>query len=283
MSGNCWPGLNMDRNRGADPPVGPYHGNQGASLFLLKTESLYLGYGRLTVLKEVNIAVREGEFWFFLGPNGAGKTTLLKALLKEIRPQQGRILTHPELYRRENFGFVPQHCDLNATLSTTVREFVLLGLVGIPTNRVDREQRLVWALGKVGLTGMAAQNYWSLSWGQRQRALVARALVRRPRILFLDEPTRGLDLAAEEALMRSLAILNRQEQFTLLFVTHDLSLAVRYASHVALFHDGLVESGPMAGILTPENLQRAYGVPISIAQEPSGKVAIMMGGGGKTA
>ena len=196
--------------------------------------------------------MRPGEFWFFLGPNGAGKTTLLKALLEEIRPQRGRILTDPELYRRENLGFVPQRCDLNPTLSTTVREFVLLGLVGIRANRQERETRLAWALDKAGLTGMSSKNYWSLSGGQRQRALVARALVRRPRILFLDEPTRGLDLAAEEAVMQSLTDLNRQELLTVLFVTHDLTLAARYASHVALFHNGQVQGGPISDIMTPD-------------------------------
>ncbi|MHB8066524.1 MAG: metal ABC transporter ATP-binding protein [Desulfobaccales bacterium] len=247
------------------------------SLFLLKTEGLHLGYGRTSVLRDVNFEVRPGEFWFFLGPNGAGKTTLLKALLEEIRPQRGRILTDPELYRRDNLGFVPQRCDLNPTLSTTVREFVLLGLVGIRAGRQDRETHLAWALDKVGLVGMAEKNYWSLSGGQRQRALVARALVRRPRILFLDEPTRGLDLAAEEALMQSLTDLNRQERLTVLFISHDLTLAARYASHVALFHQGQVRGGPISGVMTPDRLQSTYGIPVSVAQVAPGQVTISMG------
>ena len=244
--------------------------------FLLRTEDLHLGYGRLAVLQDVNLEVRPGEFWFFLGPNGAGKTTLLKALLEEVRPQQGRIITDPGLYRRENLGFVPQRCDLNPTLSTTMREFVLLGLVGLRVSRQDRETRLAWALEKVGLAGMAGKNYWSLSGGQRQRALVARALVRRPRILLLDEATKGLDLAAEDALMQALADLNRQEFLTVLFITHDLTLAARYASHVALFHTGKVESGPMASAMTPERLYLTYGVPLSISHEVTGQVIIGM-------
>lgn len=247
--------------------------------FLLKTEGLHLGYGRLPVLQEVNLEIRPGEFWFFLGPNGAGKTTLLKALLEEIRPQRGRILTDPGLFRRDNLGFVPQRCDLNATLSTTVREFVLLGLVGIRAESQDREARLTWALEKVGLAGMAGKNYWSLSGGQRQRALVARALVRRPRILLLDEATKGLDLAAEDALMQSLAGLNRQEFLTVLFITHDLTLAARYASHVALFHNGKVEGGPIASAMNPGRLLLTYGVPIAVFQETPGKVTISMGRG----
>lgn len=250
-----------------------------ADSFLLKTEGLHLGYGRLPVLQEVNLEIRPGEFWFFLGPNGAGKTTLLKALLAEIRPQQGRILTDPELYRRENLGFVPQRCDLNPTLSTTVREFVLLGLAGLRAHRRDREARLARALDQVGLGGMAGKDYWSLSGGQRQRALVARALVRRPRILFLDEPTKGLDLAAEDALMQSLTDLNRRESLTVLFITHDLTLAARYASHVALFHNGKVEGGPIADAMNPERLLLTYGVPIAVFQEAAGKGTISMGMG----
>ena len=245
--------------------------------FLFKTLRLTLGYGQHQVLNEVDLEVRPGEFWFFLGPNGAGKTTLLKALLGEIRPQRGRILTDPEFFRRDNLGFVPQRCDLNPTLSTTVREFVLLGLVGIRANRQDREDRLASALEKAGLMGLSARDYWSLSGGQRQRALVARALVRRPRILFLDEPSRGLDLAAEEALMQSLTDLNRQESLTVLFVTHDLTLAARYASHVALFHNGQVQGGPISDIMTPDRLQFTYGIPVSVAQGGPGQVTISMG------
>jgi ABC-type cobalamin/Fe3+-siderophores transport system ATPase subunit len=245
--------------------------------FLLQTMGLTLGYGRHKVLNEVNLEVHPGEFWFFLGPNGAGKTTLLKALLEEIKPQRGRILTDPQLYRRVNLGFVPQRCDLNPTLSTTVQEFVLLGLVGILADRRERETRLIWALDKAGLRGMSSRNYWSLSGGQRQRALVARALVRRPQILFLDEPTRGLDLAAEEAVMQSLTDLNRQELLTVLFVTHDLTLAARYASHVALFHNGQVQGGPISDILTSDRLQSTYGIPVSVAQQAPGQVTISMG------
>jgi ABC-type cobalamin/Fe3+-siderophores transport system ATPase subunit len=230
-------------------------------------------------LEDVHLEINPGEFWFFLGPNGAGKTTLLKAFLAEIRPQQGRILTDAGLYQRHNLGFVPQRCDLNPTLSTTVREFVWLGLVGLRTNRQERESRLIWALDQMGLGGMSSRNYWSLSGGERQRALVARALVRRPRILFLDEPTRGLDLAAEEAVLQTLTDLNRRELLTVLFVTHDLTLAARYASHVALFHNGKVQGGPLTDILTPDRLYFTYGLAVSVYQEAPGQVTISMGRG----
>ena len=145
---------------------------------IVKMIGLCLGYGQRTVLQQVSVQIRSGEFWFLLGPNGEGKTTFLRAILGMIRPQAGQLWIHPELGQREHIGFVPQRCDINPTLPTTVREFVLLGLVGIHTDRKDEALRLEWALDKVGLGRFEGKDYWSLSGGQRQRALVARALCR---------------------------------------------------------------------------------------------------------
>jgi ABC-type Mn2+/Zn2+ transport system ATPase subunit len=237
---------------------------------IVKTTGLCLGYGQRMVLVQVDFEIRSGEFWFFLGPNGEGKTTLLRAMLGMIRPQAGQLWIHPELGQRERIGFVPQRCDINPTLPTTVREFVLLGLVGIHTDQNDEALRLEWALDKVGLGRLEGKDYWALSGGQRQRALVARALVRRPSVLILDEPTNGLDLAAEDAVLRFLAELNRKEQLTLLFVTHNLAIAARYATHIALFHAGEVVSGPRREVLNRQTLERIYGVAVEISSNQSG-------------
>jgi ABC-type Mn2+/Zn2+ transport system ATPase subunit len=237
---------------------------------IVRTAGVRLGYGRRVVLTQVDFQMRPGEFWFFLGPNGEGKTTLLRAILGMVRPQAGQLWIHPELGQRERIGFVPQRCDINPTLPTTVREFVLLGLVGIYTDRREAAVRLGWALERVGLGGLEGKDYWSLSGGQRQRALVARALVRRPSVLILDEPTNGLDLAAEDAVLRFLAGLNRKEQQTLLFVTHNLAIAARYATHIALFHAGEVMSGPRQDVLNRQTLERIYGVAVEISSNPPG-------------
>lgn len=237
---------------------------------IVRTAGLRLGYGQRTVLAQVDVQIHAGEFWFFIGPNGEGKTTLVRAILGMIRPQAGELWVHPELGQRERIGFVPQRCDINPTLPTTVREFVLLGLVGIHANRGDEAVRLGWALEKVGLGGLEGKDYWSLSGGQRQRALVARALVRRPSVLILDEPTNGLDLAAEDAVLRFLAELNRKERQTLLFVTHNLAIAARYATHIALFHAGGVVSGPRQEVLNRQTLERIYGVAVEISYNQLG-------------
>ncbi len=241
---------------------------------VIKTTQLCLAYDRRIVLENVDLEVRNGEFCFFLGPNGSGKTTLLRAILGVLRPRTGTLWLHPDLARQERIGFVPQRCDLNRTLPTTVREFVLLGLVGIQATTKQQTERLEWALVRVGLEGMARRNYWSLSGGQRQRALVARALVRYPSLLILDEPTNGLDLSTEDMFLRFLAKLNQGENLTLLFVTHDVAIAARYATDIALFHSRTVESGTREKMLDRDTLERVYGAPVEVRYDLSGSVAV---------
>lgn len=234
---------------------------------VLRLESLRVGYGDRAVLSGVNLRVSDGDFWFLLGPNGSGKTTLLKTILGTLRPLAGVIRRRDDASRPDRLGFVPQRCDLNPSLPTTVREFVSLGLVGAKAPRHEHHERLLWSLDRAGLSGMAARDYWSLSGGQRQRALLARALIRRPSLFIVDEPTAGLDPSSQDLLMRSLADLNQDEHLTVLFVTHDLPLAARYASHVALFTDGTVVAGPYNEVLRPGLMQRAYGLPIELHSE----------------
>jgi len=231
---------------------------------LVAAQGVALGYGSHTVLHAVDLQIRAGEFWFLLGPNGEGKTTFLRAVLGLMSAQAGTLRLDPSLASRAAIGFVPQRCDLNPTLPTTVREFVLLGLVGTGTDRADHAARLAPALDRVGLAGMQARSYWALSGGQRQRALIARALVRHPALLVLDEPTTGLDLAAEASVLEFLAALNTDDGLTVLVVTHDLHLATRYATHAALFHGGTVLAGPRHTVLCSANLTRVYGAPVDL-------------------
>jgi ABC-type Mn2+/Zn2+ transport system ATPase subunit len=244
---------------------------------LLEAIGLRLGYPGRPVLDRVDLRVCRGDFWFLIGPNGQGKTTLLLGIMGLLRPDAGRLLRQGDLARPERIGFVPQQCETNPTLPTTVREFVLLGLVGQRVPRSERADRLAWALGVVGLGGMEGRDFWSLSGGQRQRALVARALVRRPGLLIADEPTSGLDLSVETALYQSLADLNRSQRLTVILVTHDLAVAARYGTHLALVHGGRVEADVTREILRPGRLSQAYGVPIEVSTEASGLANVRLG------
>ncbi len=226
---------------------------------VLQARELALGYRARQVLAGVDLEVRAGDVWFFIGPNGSGKTTLLRALLGTLEPLAGRVERHPELARRERIGFVPQKGLLNSSLPTTVREFVSLGLVGTRIRGGARRENLRWALDRVGLGGLERAELGSLSGGQHQRSLLARALVRRPALLVLDEPTAGLDVGTEDAFLTTLSDLNRRDGVTLLFVTHDLEIAARHASHVALFHAGRVATGPKSQMLQPDEVRRVFG------------------------
>lgn len=225
---------------------------------VIGADGLELGYRDSTILHGVDLTIRNGEAWFLLGANGSGKTTLLRAMLGLLAPRRGRLTRHPQLASPRRLGFVPQVSEINPSLRTTVQEFVTLGLAGSGIGRRDRGEHLAWALERVNLTELARADYWSLSGGQRRRTQVARALVRRPGWMVLDEPTEGLDVATEESLLSTLDDLNRRELVTLIFVTHKLAVAERHASHVALFHDGHVLAGPCETVLRSEPARRLF-------------------------
>jgi ABC-type Mn2+/Zn2+ transport system ATPase subunit len=236
-----------------------------------RARGLELGYRSGPVLSHVDLEVREGQFWFFIGPNGSGKTTLLRALLGLLPPRSGTLERHASLTDRARLGFVPQRCELPRTLPTTVREFVSLGFVGTRQDREERSASLDHALALVGLERLTRASYWALSGGQRQRTLLARALVRRPRLLILDEPTEGLDVSSEASFVHTLAELNRREGLTLLVVTHKLELAARYASHAGLVAAGGVLSGPRDWALQPERLASTFGMDVELGGLPASR------------
>jgi ABC-type Mn2+/Zn2+ transport system ATPase subunit len=231
---------------------------------ILKTVDLAAGYRRRAVLEHVDLEIGAGDFWFFLGPNGEGKTTLFRTLLGILEPLRGRIERAAAFAAPGFTAFVPQRASLNPTLPLSVHELLSLGLARLRVRAREARERIESALDRVGLGGLADHSYWSLSGGQRQRALVARALVRRPGILFVDEPTAGLDLGAEETLLQSLEALRRTEGLTVLFITHELGLAARHATHVALFTKGRVLPGTAGAMLEPNRLADIWGVPVDL-------------------
>ncbi len=225
---------------------------------IYRASEVALGYGSHVILRGVNLEIRSGQFWSFLGPNGSGKTTLLRGFLGELKARTGTLEMPPPIDGVAPIGFVPQRCEINPTLPITLGEFVSLGLVGTRLTKAARREHLSWVLEVLRLPNLARQSYWTLSGGQRQRALIARALVRRPRVLVMDEPTSNLDLTAENLVMETLTDFRTRCQAACLFVTHDLALAERYATHVGLVAEGGVLTGARAEVLTQANLERLY-------------------------
>lgn len=221
----------------------------GAGL-LLRARGLSLGYGATVVLRDVDLEVRAGEIWYLVGANGSGKTTFLRAALGLLPPRAGDLLRDPVRVAGARIGFVPQTERVGSALPTTVREFVSLGFAASDVPRRERAAQLAWTLERTGLAGLERRDFASLSGGQKQRTLLARALVRRPSLLVLDEPTEALDASAEQEFLTTLEELHRADpELTMLVVTHELELAAREASHLALFHDETVLAGPRAQVL----------------------------------
>ena len=227
-------------------------------------------YGRNIILESVEMQIHDSEFWCFIGPNGEGKTTLIKALLGALKPKRGLVQLRADFARRTRIGFVPQNCDLNPSVPTTIQSFVIQGTAGLAVSESKLKRRVQKSLEVMGIQHMRERSIWRVSGGQRQRAMVARALVRDPLLMVVDEPTAGLDLAASSGLLKTITELNRQHGITVIFVTHDLQLAGHYASHVAVFRNRRVICGPVDEVLTGENLETAFGVSTEVKPDPSG-------------
>lgn len=224
---------------------------------LLALSEARLGYPGRVVLHVRALEIRMGEDWFVLGPNGAGKTTLLRTILGLLPPLQGEIKRATEL-TPTRIGFVPQQEEGVPFLPTTLREFVRLGLAGVRLPAAERAVRLARALDRVDLLALAHASFSTLSGGQRQRALLARALIREPHLLILDEPTNGLDPAAEESLLGVLQDL--RPHLSTIVVTHDVALAARHATHVAFVAHAELRAGRKESMLTDAELKRVFGL-----------------------
>ena len=182
-----------------------------------------LGYGGTPVLTHVSLAIERGEFAALVGPNGAGKTTLLRGMLGLIPVLAGRI-DYGFDRAASPPGYVPQRDTLDPIFPITAFEVVLMGTYARlpPLWPVGRRARRLAAncLEYVNLASASGRPYWELAGGQKQRVLIARALAVEPEILYLDEPTAGVDSEAELAITELLARLNRENGMTVVLVSH---------------------------------------------------------------
>jgi zinc transport system ATP-binding protein len=205
---------------------------------------LSFSFGLAPVLQDINLEVFRGEFMGLVGPNAGGKSTLLKLILGLLRPQSGRIRVlgaAPEEARRR-VGYVPQYPSFQRDFPISVEQVVLLGRLGSTPSlgwyrRADREAAL-HALAEVEAADLARRRIGTLSGGQLQRVLLARALVGEPQILILDEPTANIDQRAEGDIFDLLAMLNAR--LTILVVSHDIAFISSYVDRVACLNRTLV-------------------------------------------
>ncbi|MEU3013734.1 ABC transporter ATP-binding protein [Nocardia asteroides] len=229
------------------------------------------------IINGVSLTVRAGEHWALLGPNGAGKSTLLgfcgavtfptTGAVRVLGEQFGRV----ELARlRRSIGHVNPRHPLRYPL--TVREVVLTGITGTIdtpmrwTPTADELNRVDAIIDTLGLAGRTADIWPTLSQGERGRALIARALVSGPRVLLLDEPSTGLDLAAREQLLTTIDTLDRTHpEVASILVTHHLEELPSTTTHALLIAGGrTVAAGPAAEVITTEHVSTAFDHPIDV-------------------
>ena len=197
--------------------------------------NLAIGYDGKAIVQNMNFSVNTGEYLCVIGENGAGKSTFMKTLLGLQPPIQGEILFGDNL-KQNDIGYLPQQTEVQKDFPASVREIVLSGCqnqLGLRPFYNRKEKSYAEAiLNKLQITDLAEQCYRELSGGQKQRVLLARALCATKKMLLLDEPVAGLDPKAAKEMYYLIQKINREENITVIMISHDIQIAVNYASHV---------------------------------------------------
>ncbi len=189
---------------------------------LLALRGIHARHGDRVLLENVSLAIRPGEIHTVIGPNGAGKTTLVRIALGLLAPAAGQRAVQPGL----RIGYLPQRLGLNESLPISAGRFLALAAPGLGAAALDAALDEVGA-GHVGSTPLAR-----LSGGELQRLLLARALLRRPGLLVLDEPAQGVDITGQEELYSLITRMRDERRLGVLMVSHDLHLVMAATDHV---------------------------------------------------
>ena len=216
---------------------------------LIAVRDVSFQYGSVPVLEGVDLTIHEGDFLAIIGPNGSGKTTLLKIILGLLRPQAGRVelMGRPaaEFTDWRLIGYVPQKAtSVDPYFPASAEEVVGMALVsGRAGKKGGQAQAVRRALSQVGMDEFRKWRVGRLSGGQQQRVFIARALVNSPRILFLDEPTTGVDSETQGRFYDMLDRLNSDGGITIVLVTHDIGIVNKHVKQVACLNQRMVYHG----------------------------------------
>ena len=221
---------------------------------LISVKNVSFSYDGSPVLLDISFAIKAQTFLAILGPNGSGKTTLVKLILGLLKPSRGDILImgkpRAEFSDWQKLGYVPQKAThFDPGFPASVREVVAMGLFStkrFPGSSKKDERAINRALAQVGMENLKDQRIGSLSGGQQQRVFIARAIVNNPCVLFLDEPTTGVDTETQARFYEMLDQLNRKDGITIVLVTHDIGIVDRHVNQVACLNQKLVYHGSHA-------------------------------------
>jgi len=233
---------------------------------VIRLDDVWVRYGDLTILEEINLSVQNLDFLGIIGPNGGGKTTLLKVILGLIKPTRGNVtvLGNPPEKSRRFIGYVPQITQFDRNFPVTVLDVVLMGRLGRKglLGKYSEEDRKVAykALKSVEMLEFEDKQVGKLSGGELQRVLLARALASDPKILLLDEPTASIDEPTKTELYELLKNLN--QKITIILVSHDIGVISSYVDKIACLNRRLFYHGPKE--ISRETIEETYQCPVDL-------------------
>jgi ABC-type Mn2+/Zn2+ transport system ATPase subunit len=234
-----------------------------ASGDLVRLDRVTCRYGSEPVLVDVDLAVAEGEFVGIVGPSGSGKTTLLRTIMGVVTPVVGTVRRRGGV----SLAYVPQTETVNWNFPVTVGECVLMARRGRTLPWPSRAERaeVSQILDRLGLGNLEGRHIRQLSGGQQQRVFIARALLRRPQLLLMDEPTAGVDVKTRHEILHVLHELNA-DGLAIVLTTHDLNGVAAHLPQLVCLNREVIAAGKSAEVLTPEVLEQTYGAPMDVLE-----------------
>ncbi|OHA62704.1 MAG: hypothetical protein A3E07_01180 [Candidatus Wildermuthbacteria bacterium RIFCSPHIGHO2_12_FULL_45_9] len=231
----------------------------------IEVTNVAFAYTSSLVVQEVSFCVETGAVTAIIGPNGSGKTTLLKLLLGILKPQKGTISVFGKQPKeaRNFIGYVPQKFSFDRTFPLTVWEFLKFSHFECPSQKIEEYLNFFgMAQAKTALVG-------SLSGGQLQRVLLVRAMIHDPKILYLDEPSAGIDVGGEQTFYELVDRLHKQYKNTIVMVSHELDVVFHFATQVICLNKKLLCEGAPRDVLTPELLEQIFGMGATLYHHAS--------------
>lgn len=254
---------------------------------ILELKDFSCGYGEKNIIHNINFNVNKGDIFSILGPNGSGKTTLIRAISRLIKPSSGNVLFYnkdiyviPYSDLAKKMAVVSQHSESGWM---KVREYILMGRIPYFRNyqffetAKDREIAEKY-MEMTGAVKFCEKSMWEISGGERQLAVITRALTQEPELLLLDEPTAHLDITHQVGILDLVKKLNNNLGITVVIILHDLNLASVYSDRILLLSEGRIYSGGTPEeVLTYKAIEDVYKTVVVVEKNPiSGKPYVLL-------